>query len=384
MKLPARRAIELLLIGLLTLIVIGIPTEIVARLLFYETPIGARSCLILNDPSTGVRGVPNSQCTERTYESEWVQYKFNSCGHRAGMECGHKRPGTFRIVMVGSSIAHGYTVPFDESFGAILPLLLSKKTGRDIELYNEAMPLGTPASVYLRFNEALAEQPDLLLWAVTPWDILYVDLTLPETQAATPSNQAAGSSTWDRLEATVSRDWARLSWVSSRAVFVLQHFLYESDSIYLSHSLSATDDYASSLKDKPGKEWQDKLQRFDNYVAETTARAKAAHVPLIFTALPRHAQAVMISGGVAPPGVNPYGFGDQIKAVVEKNGGTYIDVLQQFRNLPNVHGIFYPVDQHITAEGHQLLAQMIATALTRGANPVIAPAQPAALPAPPR
>jgi hypothetical protein len=383
-KLPARRAIELLLIGLLTLVVIGIPTEIVARLLFYETPIGARSCLILNDPSTGVRGVPNSQCTERTYESEWVQYKFNSCGHRAAMECGHKHPGTFRIVMVGSSIAHGYTVPFDESFGAILPLLLSKKTGRDIELYNQAMPLGTPGSVYLRFNEALAEQPDLLLWAVTPWDILYVDLTVPETQAATLSNQAAGSSTWDRLKATASRDWARLSWVSSRAFFVLQHFLYKSDSIYLSHSLSATDDYASSLKDKPGKEWQDKLQRFDNYVAETTARAKAAHVPFIFTALPRHAQAVMISGGVAPPGVNPYSFGDQIKAVVEKNGDTYIDVLQQFRNLPNVHGIFYPVDQHMTAEGHQLLAQMIATALTQGANPVIAPAQPAALPAPPR
>jgi len=52
--------------------------------------------------------------------------------------------------------------------------------------------------------------------------------------------------------------------------------------------------------------------------------------------------------------------------------------------LPNVHGLFYPVDQHITAEGHQLLAQMIATALTQGADPVIAPAQPAALPAQPR
>jgi hypothetical protein len=385
-KFPARQAIVLPLIGLLTLVVIGVPTEIVARLLFSETPIGARSCLILNDSSTGVRGVPNSQCTERTYESERVQYKFNSCGHRAAMECGQKRPGTFRIVMVGSSIAHGFTVPFDKSFGALLPQLLSKETERDIELYNQAMPWGTPHNVYLRFNEALAEQPDLLLWAVTPWDIFFVDLTVPATHAAALPNQAVGSSTWDRLKATVFRtpDLSRISWVSSRAVFMLQHILYKSDSIYLSHSLSATDEYASSLKDKPGKEWQDKLQKFDNYVAEMTARAKAAHVPFIFTALPRHAQVVMISGGVAPPGVNPYSFGDQIKAIVEKNGGTYIDILEQFRNVPNVDGTFYPVDQHVTVQGHQLLAQMIANGLTQGADPVIAPAQPAALPAPSR
>ena len=386
MKFPARPTIVLPLIALLTLVLIGVPTEIVARLLFSETPIGARSCLILNDSSTGVRGVPNSQCTERTYESEWVQYKFNSCGHRAAMECGHKRPGTFRIVMVGSSIAHGYTVPFDKSFGALLPQLLSKETGRDIELYNQGMPWGTPRGVYLRFNEALAEQPDLLLWTVTPWDIFYVDLTVPETHAAAAPKTAVGSSTWDRLMARVFRnpDLSRLSWVSSRAVFMLQHILYKSDSIYLSHSLSTTDEYASSLKDKPGKEWQNKLDKFGNYVAEMTARAKAADVPFVFTALPRHAQVVMIARGVAPPGVNPYSFGDQIKAVVEQNGGTYIDTLQQFRNVPDVNRAFYPVDQHMTVLGHQLIAQMIATGLTQGANPVIAPAQPAALPAPSR
>jgi hypothetical protein len=382
-KFPARQAIVLPLIGLLALIVIGVPTEIVARLLFYETPLSARSCLILDDSSTGVRGVPNSQCTERTYESDWVQYKFNGCGYRAAMECGHKRPGTFRIVMVGSSISHGFTVPFDKSFGALLPQLLSKETGRDIELYNQGMPLGTPRNVYLRFNEALAEQPDLLLWAVNPWDISNVDLTVPKTPAAALPKPAVGSSTWDWLKATVFRkpDLSRFSWVSSRALFMLQHILYKSDSIYLSHSLSATDEYASSLKDKPGKEWQDKLQKFDNYVAELTARAKAAHVPFVFTALPRHAQVVMISRGVAPPGVNPYSFGDQIKAVADKNGGTYIDILEQFRNVPNVNGAFYPVDQHVTVPGHRLLAQMIAKGLTQGASPVIAPAQPAALPA---
>ena len=386
MKFPARQAIVLPLVALLTLVLIGVPTEIVARLLFSETPIGARSCLILNDSSTGVRGVPNSQCTERTYESEWVQYKFNSCGHRAAMECGQKRPGTFRIVMVGSSIAHGYTVPFDKSFGVLLPQLLSKETGRDIELYNEGMPWGTPRGVYLRFNEALAEQPDMLLWAISPWDIFYVDLAVPEAHAAAPPKQAVGSSTWDRLKATVFRkpDLSRFAWVSSRALFMLQHILYKSDSIYLSHSLSATDEYASSLQDKPGKEWQEKLQKFDNYVAEMAARAKAAHVPLVFTALPRHAQVVMISRGVAPPGVNPYSFGDQIKAVVEKNGGMYIDILQQFRDVPDVNRTFYPVDQHMTVPGHQLLAQMIAEGLTQGANPVIAPAQPATLPAPSR
>jgi SGNH hydrolase-like domain, acetyltransferase AlgX len=349
--------------------------EIVARLLFKQTSSSARPCLITNDPSTGVRAIPNSSCIEKDFESQWVEYKFNSCGHRAVMECGPKRPGTFRIVMLGSSLAQGATVPLDKSFAAILPALLSKNTGRDIELYNEGMAYGTPHSVDLRFAEALTAQPDLLLWPISPWDIAFVDLTLPLSRAAVIDEQLVGASGWHRVKAELlrKRDLAGFLTNHSRAFFMMLHFLYKSDSIYLSHSLSATDEYAASLQDTPSQEWQEKLRRFDTYVADIAARAKTAGVPLVVMALPRHAQVVMISAGVAPPGVNPYAFGDQIKAIVEKNGATYIDILPQFRDVPNVSSAFYPIDQHLTVSGQQLVAQVIAKGLTTGAPPALAP-----------
>ena len=69
--------------------------------------------------------------------------------------------------MVGSSLAEGFTVSQEQSFAAKLPLILSRDTGHSIELYNEGMEWGTPRSIDLRFDDALAAKPDLILWPVT-------------------------------------------------------------------------------------------------------------------------------------------------------------------------------------------------------------------------
>ena len=148
---------------------------------------------------------------------------------------------------------------------------------------------------------------------------------------------------------------------------MIQHMLYKSDSIYLAHSISATDMYTPSMQDNPSKQWQGKLHEFGGYVADMASRAKASHVQFVVIALPRHAQAVMIAANVFPSGLNPYSFGDQLKEVVENAGGVYIDVLREFRNVPNVNSAFYPVDQHLTVAGHAIFANAIAKGLTSGA-----------------
>jgi hypothetical protein len=360
------------LIGVLTLIMIAIPLELVARKLFTESPPESRPCLVMNDPSTGVRGVPNSVCRVKTYESQWVEFKYNSCGHRAAMDCGQKPPGTYRIVMMGSSYAEGYTVSYEQSFGALLPRLLSRDTGRRIELYNEGMAWGSPHSVALRFDEVLAAQPDLILWPMTPWDIDNVGVTVPPVGENAPTNTANGTE-WQRImaELTRKRDFAAFLSRSSRAFFMMQHLLYESESIYLSHSISGTDRYTPSLQDEPGAEWQDHLREYDSYVAQMTARAKAGGVPLVVIALPRHAQAVMIAADAAPAGLNLFAFGDQLQRIVERNGGIYVDVLREFRDLPNVNSAFYPVDQHLTVAGQAMVADIIAKGLSSGKIPAL-------------
>ena len=91
-RLTRRDWILLPLLGLLTIFLLLGFTELVARRMF-PNPETAKwptlgRCLIETDLSTGIRAIPNSVCMAGISESGPVEYRFNSCGHRAGMECG--------------------------------------------------------------------------------------------------------------------------------------------------------------------------------------------------------------------------------------------------------------------------------------------------------
>ena len=170
-KLPRRDWILLPFISLLTIVVLAGSGELIARRVFSGSTTLMKNCMVMDDKSTGPRAIPNTVCWEKIPESQLVEYRFNGCGHRAGMECLPKQPGTYRIVMTGSSLALGEGVQREQTFAALLPEELSQETGRKIELYNESMGWGFPHSVRLRFNEVLAAKPDLILWILTPGDI---------------------------------------------------------------------------------------------------------------------------------------------------------------------------------------------------------------------
>jgi hypothetical protein len=365
-------------VGVMALLAIAIPLEMVARKLYNEPGPGSTPCLVMNDPSTGVRGIPNSVCHEKTYESAMAEYRFNSCGHRTLGQCDSKPPGTYRIVMVGSSVSEGYTVSYEQSFAALLPERLSRATGRTVEIYNEGLPFGTPHGTLLRFDQVLGAHPDLILWPMTPWDINNVSLTTP-TADSHPALTAAlkNKSRWERLklQLTEKRDLNGFMTKNSRAYFMIQHLLYKSDSIYLAHSLSGTDPYTSSLMETPGPEWQAKLDQYAIYLSEMAARAKTAGVPFVVIAIPRHAQGVLIAENLQTPGIDPFAFGKQMQRIAEDSGVIYVDILHQFRGIPNVNTMFYPVDQHLSVRGQQVVADLISEGLSQGIIPPAKEAQ---------
>jgi hypothetical protein len=134
-KLPGRDWILLPLIGFFTLLFLAVSTELLARWLFPASEVGFERCFARYDPSGTAPVNPNSFCIEQIAESRLpVEYRFDSHGHRADMELGPKQPGTYRIVMIGSSMAMGLFVPEDRSFAATLPKELSQRTGHKIEL----------------------------------------------------------------------------------------------------------------------------------------------------------------------------------------------------------------------------------------------------------
>ncbi len=54
---------------------------------------------------------------------------------------------------------------------------------------------------------------------------------------------------------------------------------------------------------------------------------------------------------------------------MEKHGGIYVDILHDFRSVPNPEQYYYPVDGHIDADAHRMISVMLAKELTSGAVP---------------
>jgi len=367
-------------LSLLTIGVIVCAVEISARILFAESKTTTLKCLVVNDPSTGVRAIPNTACTQKIAESKLVTYSINSCGHRAGMECGPKAPGVYRIVMVGSSYNYGMWVPREQSFAALLPEELSRRTGRKVELYNEAMQWGTPHSVDLRFDEVLAARPDMILWPITPMDIGSVDEVLPWVgpQANDPKTSmgvwqrvvtALGSKSPSQFVADV---WARIAsdLNKTRSVLLLQHAIFQSQSQFVTQYLMQPEasDY---LHSEYSPDFQEHLKSFARYYADVQARADSIGATVVVALLPERAQAAMISMKQWPDGFDPYKLGSEVRSIVTAGGGTYVDVLGEFRSIPNPERNYLPVDGHPTAEGHAIISGLLAQALTDGTAPVL-------------
>jgi hypothetical protein len=92
--------------------------------------------------------------------------------------------------------------------------------------------------------------------------------------------------------------------------------------------------------------------------------------------LPNRAQAAMISMGEWPAGYDPYKLDAELRSIVTSHGGIYIDILPDFRAIPNPEQHYLPVDSHPDAGGHAIIAAMLAKELTGGAVPALkVPAQ---------
>jgi hypothetical protein len=306
------------------------------------------------------------------------------------MDCGPKPDATYRIVMVGSSFNYGMWVSEEDSFAALLPSEISHRIGREVELYNEAMQWGFPRSVTLRFDEVLAAKPDMIFWPLTPMDIESVDQTrpyIPPPEQPAVSGGGPGDVDgplvryWRRLAQAVGSksptDLMRSAWnqisaalSETRSVFLLQHFLFKSQSQYVKQYLmrGESSDY---LRIKPGEIWRQNLTKFDRYFAAMQAQADRIGAVVVVVMLPARAQAAMISMNEWPAGYDPYRLDDELRSVVTSHGGIYIDILPDFRNIPNPEQHYFPVDGHPDAVWHAIVAEMLAKALTSGSVPAL-------------
>jgi hypothetical protein len=152
---------------------------------------------------------------------------------------------------------------------------------------------------------------------------------------------------------------------------LLEHFLYESQTQYVKSYLRNDDTEAGFLKTEPSKSWQNFLWYFDRDVAHIAGKSKEAGVPLVVVLLPNRAQTAMISMGEWPAGHDPYKLSDEVRSIVVSHGGTYADILPDYRGVPNPEQGYFPKDGHPNAAGHATISRVIARELTSGAVPAL-------------
>jgi len=376
------------LLGLLTIAVLACSTELIARHFFAESASVGEECMVLNRSSKSLGGIPNCVCQEKIPEGKLIQYRFNSSGYRSDTEFGPKLPGTFRIVVIGGSFAVADRVPIEVAFATTLSSKLSRLTGKKVEILNEGMAggAGYPPIVALRFNEAIGAKPDLILRILTPLDVQHEGVIL----SVPPAKEWRAAKFISRIPVACLRrllyekrglyEQVRSFLLFERTTLMLRHVLYESQSQYVKAVLKSGGEHITDpgfLRAEQDAEWKEQLLRFDNDDAGIEGRVKAAGVPLVTVLVPNRELATMISMGRWSADFDPFKLDNELRSIVTSHGGIYIDILPEFRNIPNAEQGYYPVEGHLNAGGHAIISSLLAKELTRGAVPALkATAQP--------
>jgi hypothetical protein len=375
-------------LSLLTICFIVVSAELLSRWLYPVTQDGFQNCFAANDLMGGAAVKPNSVCWEQTPESSLkVEYRFNRRGHRAGAELNPKPPGVYRIVLIGSSFTQGLFVPREKTFAALLPEELSMETGRRVEVYNEATggrfrggPFPTQNSAQ-HFDEVLAAQPDLVLWMITPDDVMnagsnengdFRDRGALQQDPPSATGSARPRSFWNKFTASIAEgtfgERLRSRWEETRTSIVLKHLLIASESQdeYI-QSYLRNGENANSLKTEPDAKWQMQLQYFDAELAEIVGLTKNAGLPLVAVFVPNRPQAAMISNGDWPAGYDPFKLKNEVRDNVVSHGGHFIDILPDYCGVPSPEQDYFPVDGHPDADGQAIIFRFLAKGLTSGA-----------------
>jgi hypothetical protein len=375
-KLPRRDWLLLPSLSLLTLCLLAGSVELCGRQMFARISTVGENCLVVNDPANGARGIPNCVIWEKIAEGQRTEYRFNSSGYRNNADFGPKSPGTFRIVMVGTSVAAGFRVPQAQTVSALLPAELSRRTGRKVEVYNEALPWRTPGSISRNFSEALASNPDMILWLVSPLDVAYPSWFVHKDEAGSGTRQDGA---WYFIKAAFDTQPFSTSIATifghTRTATLLKEFLYESPSQYVQSSFMGGDYQKEFLQSESSAEWSRELKVFDSSASSIAEQARKAGIPLVVVFVPDRTQAALISmTGAGPKGFDPYKVGNEVRSIIVSHGGTYLDILPEFRTIPNPQLGYFALDGHPNALGQATIARFLTNKLADAAIPALSAA----------
>ena len=92
---------------------------------------------------------------------------------------------------------------------------------------------------------------------------------------------------------------------------------------------------------------------------------------MILVFAPQRAQLVLMDAP-AQPGVEPGLLGQEIGAMARRNDIAYVDLASAWRDRTDKDAMYYRLDGHPNAHGHELISQALDRTLTSGMVPQLA------------
>ncbi len=334
-------------IAIVTIVMLVAGTQVIVRTNRMHTIWTIQKCVLPSN--TGLHAIPNSACVVTNSDGKNVEYRFNSCGDRTPFDCAKKPEGVYRIVLIGSSVAMGWDVSEPDSLAERLSSSLSEAAGRRVEVYNFAM-FG-PGDLSERVSRVKALQPDLILWVMSSHDVDKRKMKDREQEPQQSPRGPHGLNSLVNVPMTAN---------------LLRGVLYHSQSAYMAAYLKNVRE-AARLPENSKSEEEGRMAQFSSYVMTIVDEAKGAGAPVVATVVPNRGESDLLemSPGSAVDGADR--LGDELRAILVSNGATYIDAVTPLQRAPNLDKLYDRVGYHLNANGHAVLTQILAKALTDGA-----------------
>ena len=302
-----------------------------------------------------------------------VEYAINEDGFRRPASSRPRPAGpNGRLLLLGDSFTFGQGVPYEATWGAVAEGLLRQR-GMPLDLVNAGVQGMDTRSELLMLRElAPRYRPDAVVLGFLIND-LYTNVPLD-----TNSRPATRSTDWSRVRKEV---FVRTG--ATQTFHLLQlarRIVTSNDALYTKLYLEAPgrgEFLRLPLSARP----RDQLAVTEQLLSRFAAECRALGVPLIVLSIPQQFQVLhrVIHG--AQVGDIDVAFYDRHFADLGRRVGfTWVPTLDALAEVEEPARLYHRLDGHLTADGHAIVARVLADAL----NPSILRFRPATAPAPDR
>lgn len=348
------------MIAIATILVLLIGAESISRLVWAEDVND--QCMVEAE-----NGKPKPNCTGviKTAEGPWVQDQYNECGYRATGPCGTVPIEARRIAVIGSSTSFGYLVPFDHIWSVEAGQIITRQCGHPIDVQSligikpdRSGFVGNLNDIATRMlPQAVALHPQVIALVIAPFDLF----EMPDGGFDPIAFQQHVSDQPPIPPRVGLMDYGKALVANSRAVKVLQHFMFRDAASYVNTYLRYGD-HAAFMRPPLSADWQARLNYLDGAVRYISTQLNSTGISMLLIYAPQQAQADIIADNMQIAGVDAEALDHAIGSIAQKYNVLFTDGALAFsgKNAPEY---FYRADGHLNEAGHALLGNAVATTL---------------------